>query len=128
MYSAKYSLLKGVTSWRSCSVLRRGCVQRIHLWPLRRDDYSSVLIGAGGTQHSDWSAHVYADGVSTRIDRYPACDEQSIACVQGLAVVSCYKFLLISLEKNNADLNYEIHKVFNGQRMPAETIYSHISS
>ncbi len=33
-------------------------VNRIRLWPLRRDDHSGVLIGAGGTQRSDWPARV----------------------------------------------------------------------
>ncbi len=64
--------------WRSCSGVLRGCVNRIRLWPLRRDDHSGVLIGAGGTQRTDWPARVLANDASTRIDR-----EQSIALVQG---------------------------------------------
>ncbi len=40
-----YSLLNGVTSWRSCPVVPLGCVNRIRLWPLRHDDHSGVLIG-----------------------------------------------------------------------------------
>ncbi len=47
----------------------RDCVRKIRLWPLRRDDHSGVLIGAGGTRRSDWPARVLADGVSPRIDR-----------------------------------------------------------
>ncbi len=31
---------------------------RIRLWPLRRDDSSSILIGAGGIWRSDWPEHV----------------------------------------------------------------------
>ncbi len=37
--------------------------------PIRRDDYSGVLIGPGVTQRSDWPARVLANDVSTRIDR-----------------------------------------------------------
>ncbi len=44
--------------WRLCSGVTRGCVYRIRLWPLRRDDYSGVLIGAGGRRRSDWPARV----------------------------------------------------------------------
>ncbi len=51
----------------------RGCVNRIRLWPLRRDDHSGVLSGAGGTWRSDWPAHVLANDVSARIDRLHAC-------------------------------------------------------
>ncbi len=39
-------------SWRA-----RGYVSKIRLWPLRRDDHSGVLIGAGGARRSDWPAH-----------------------------------------------------------------------
>ncbi len=35
---------------RLCSGVMRGCVNRIQLWPLRRDDYSGVMIG----QHACW--------------------------------------------------------------------------
>ncbi len=51
----------------------RGCVIRIRLWPLRRDDHSGILIGAGGERRFDWPAHVLANDVSTRIDRLHAC-------------------------------------------------------
>ncbi len=47
----------------------RGCVNGIRLWPLRRDDHSDVLIGAGGAQRSDRPARVLANDVSTKIDR-----------------------------------------------------------
>ncbi len=57
------------TRWRSCSGVPRGRVNRIGLWPLRRDDHSGVLIGAGGTWRSDWPARVLATDVSARIDR-----------------------------------------------------------
>ncbi len=69
MYLGKHSLLKDMTRWRSCSVVSRGCVNRIRLWPLRRDDHSGVLIGADVRRRSDWPARVLANGVSTRIDR-----------------------------------------------------------
>ncbi len=69
MYLGKYSLLNGVTSWRSCSGVTRGCVNRIRFRPLRRDDHSGVLIGAGGMQRSDWPAGVLDNDASTRIDR-----------------------------------------------------------
>ncbi len=44
-------------------------VNRIRLWPLRRDDHSSVLIGAGGTRRSDRPERAHAVGVPTRSDR-----------------------------------------------------------
>ncbi len=66
----KYSLLNDITSWRSCSVAPRGWVNRIRLWPLRRDDHSDVLIGAGGIDwRSDWPARMLANDISTRIDQ-----------------------------------------------------------
>ncbi len=58
-----------------------GGVNRIRLWPLKRDDHSGVLIGAGGTRRSDWPARVLANDVSTIIDREFACEERSIARV-----------------------------------------------
>ncbi len=72
MCQVKYSLLNGVTSWRSCSGVPSGCVNRIRLWPLRRDDHSGVLIGAGGTRCSDWPARALANDGSTGIDRQHA--------------------------------------------------------
>ncbi len=66
MYSGKYSLKNEIQRCRSCSVISRGCVNRIRLWPLRRDDNSGVLIGAGGKLRSDWPAHVLANDVSMR--------------------------------------------------------------
>ncbi len=54
----KYGLLNDMKRWRSCSAVPRGCLYSIRLWPLRRDDHSGVLIGAGGERHSDWPAHV----------------------------------------------------------------------
>ncbi len=62
-------VVSNLKSWRSCSVVPRGCVIRIGLWPLRRDDHSGVLIGAGGTRRPDWPARVLANDVSTKIDR-----------------------------------------------------------
>ncbi len=44
--------------WRLCSGMPRGCVNRIRLWPLKRNDHSGVLIGTGGTRRSDWPAGV----------------------------------------------------------------------
>ncbi len=44
----------------------RGCVNRIRLWPLRRDDHSCVLIGAGGPRRSDWPERVKAVDVRAR--------------------------------------------------------------
>ncbi len=69
MYLGKYSLLNDIKRWRSCSGVPRGCLNRIRLWPLRRDYHSGVLIGAGGERRSDWPARVLANDVSTRIDR-----------------------------------------------------------
>ncbi len=65
----KNSFLNGFTSWRLCSVVPRGRVNRICLCPLRLDDHSGVLIGADGMRRSDWPALVFANDVSTRIDR-----------------------------------------------------------
>ncbi len=73
MYQGKQSLLNDVTSWRSCLVVVRGCVNRICTWPLRRDDHSRVLIGAGGKRRSDWPPRVLANYVRTRIDRLHVC-------------------------------------------------------
>ncbi len=50
-------------------------MNRIRLWPLRRDDHSGVLTDAGGTRRSDWPAQVLANDVSTRIDRASIFDE-----------------------------------------------------
>ncbi len=47
------SLLNDISRWCSCSGMPRGSVNRIRIWPLRRDDRSGVLIGAGGTRRSD---------------------------------------------------------------------------
>ncbi len=58
MFSGKYSLLNDINRWRSCSGVPRCYVNRIRLWSLSRDDHSGVLIGAGGTQRSDWPACV----------------------------------------------------------------------
>ncbi len=41
-------------------------MNRIRLWPLRRDDHSGVLIGAGEMRRSDRPARVLANDVSTR--------------------------------------------------------------
>ncbi len=75
MYFGKYSLLNDITRWRSCSGVLSGRVNRIRLWPLRCDEHSGVLIGAGGKRRSDWPAHVLANNVSTRIDRKLAREE-----------------------------------------------------
>ncbi len=54
-------------------------VNKIRLWPLRRDDHSGVLIGAGGERRSNWPAHVLVNDVNTIIARSPARDDRSIA-------------------------------------------------
>ncbi len=41
----------------------------IRLWPLRRDDHSGVLMGAGGMRRSDWPVRVLVNDASTGIDR-----------------------------------------------------------
>ncbi len=66
----------GTARWHSFSGVPRGCVNKIRLWSLRRDDHSGVLIGAGGTRRSDWPARVLANDVSTRTDRLHACREK----------------------------------------------------
>ncbi len=67
--AGKFSLMNEITKWRPCSGVSRGYVNRIHLWPLRRDDHSGVLIGTGGTGRSNWPARVLANDVSVKIDR-----------------------------------------------------------
>ncbi len=42
----------------TCSGVTRDYVPRIRLWPLRRDDLSGAVIGAGGTRRSDWRERV----------------------------------------------------------------------
>ncbi len=69
MYWGKYSVKNEIQKWRSCSGVPSGCVIRIHLRVLRRDDHSGVLIRSGGERRSDWSVHVLANDVSMRIDR-----------------------------------------------------------
>ncbi len=44
-------------------------MNRIRLWPLRRDGHSGVLIGAGGMRRSDWPTRMLATDASRRIDR-----------------------------------------------------------
>ncbi len=69
MYNGNYSRLNDIKNWCSCSDVPRGCVNRILLWPLRRDAHSGVLIGAGGERRSNWPAHLLANDVGMRIDR-----------------------------------------------------------
>ncbi len=65
-------LLNGVTSWRAYSGVTRGCVNRIRLWPLRRDEHSGVLIGAAETWRFDWPARVWSNDISMKIDQLHA--------------------------------------------------------
>ncbi len=77
----------------------RGCVNRIRPWPLRRDDHSGILIGAGGTRRSDWPARVLANGVSTKIDRLHACrDKWQLAATVALSPTSRYMILPMIIE------------------------------
>ncbi len=52
-----------------CSVVTRGCVNRIRIWPPRRDYHSGALIGAGGARRSDWLERVKAVDFRARGDR-----------------------------------------------------------
>ncbi len=73
----------------SYSGVPRGCVNRMRLWPLRRDDHSGVLIGAGGRRRFDWPARVLANDVSTRINRLQACrDKWQLAATSSPPLVS----------------------------------------
>ncbi len=54
----------------------RGRGNKIGFWPLRRDDHSDVLIGAGGRRRSYLPARVLANDVSTRFDRLHTCREK----------------------------------------------------
>ncbi len=67
---------------------------RIRLLPVRHDDSSGVLIGAGGERGSDWPARVLANNVSTRIDLKPAREERSIARVQGQVVARLRNYII----------------------------------
>ncbi len=58
MYWEKYSFLNDITKKCSWSGVPHDSFPRIRLWPLRRDDRSGVLIGAGGTRRSDWPVRV----------------------------------------------------------------------
>ncbi len=78
-----------------CLVVPRDSVNKIRIWPLKRDDHSGILIGVGGTWRSDWPACVFANDVSTRIDRSSVCKERSIARVQGQVAAICYTPLLL---------------------------------
>ncbi len=80
MYSNKYSLLNDIKRWHSCSGVPRGCVNRIRIWPLRRDDHSRVLIGVGGMRRSDWPARVLTNDVITRVNRSRAMSDRLHAC------------------------------------------------
>ncbi len=82
MYKGKHSLLNDIKRQRSC-----GCVNSFRLWLPRRDDHSGALIGAGGERRSDWPAHVLDNDVSTRHDRYWACEERSIARYHTLSLI-----------------------------------------
>ncbi len=57
--AGKYSLKKEIQRWRPSSGVPRGCVIRIRLWPLRRNE----------GRRSDWPAVVVANDVSRKIDR-----------------------------------------------------------
>ncbi len=70
MYCKKYRLLNGGQAWRAAVSIE------FTFWPLRRDDHSGALIGAGGTQRSDWPARVLANDVSMRIDGLYACRDK----------------------------------------------------
>ncbi len=70
--------------------LLRLCREPIRLWPLRRDDHSGDMIGAGGTQRSDWPARMLVNDVidSPRVksNRLHACRDKwhlaaTIACL-----------------------------------------------
>ncbi len=58
MYNENHRLFNGVTSWRLCSGVPHGCVNRICIWPPKREERSSVVTGAGGMQRSDWPERV----------------------------------------------------------------------
>ncbi len=60
--------------WLGDTVMTAGV--HLLLVPLRRDDHSGVLIGAGGMRRSDWPVRVLANDVSTRIDRLHACRDK----------------------------------------------------
>ncbi len=49
----KHNLMSGVGRRCSCSGMTHGCVNRIRLWPPRRDDSSGTLIGAEGIRRCD---------------------------------------------------------------------------
>ncbi len=106
----KNSLLNDILRWRSCSGVPRGYVNRIRLWPLRRDDHSGVLIGAGGERRSDWPARVLTNGVFTRIDRYYSKQNTSLnkdCALSNDLDNSCHKRELYFVKENYEELAIE---------------------
>ncbi len=85
MYEGKYSLLNGVTTWRSWSVVPRGCVNRIRLGPL------GVM-----TTKAFWLA-------STRVGVWCKHEDQSIAhsqrAIDCTRAWTCFSLLLHHHEK-----------------------------
>ncbi len=79
-----YSLERNATSGRACVNVM---YVRIRLWPLWRDDSSRVLIGAAGRSRSDWRRRTVGALIGQSACRLLACacEQQSIARVQGLA-------------------------------------------
>ncbi len=67
-----------IQRWCSCSDVPRGCVNRIRLWPLRRDDHSFVLIGAGGERRYDWPAHAYEKRSIARVQEQVAATDTAV--------------------------------------------------
>ncbi len=69
----------------------RGCVNRIRLWPLRRDYRSGVLIGAGGERRCDWPVHMLANDVSTLLTLYSAFLWPVLKIVLGIVLSNFFK-------------------------------------
>ncbi len=82
--------------WRSGSGVLRDCVNRIRLWPLRRDDHSGVLIGASGQRRSDWPARLLAnDEARESIDSPRAKRDRLHVCKGKWQLATSVPFLFV---------------------------------
>ncbi len=74
--------------WEKSSLLLLTLIKN-HIWSLRRDERSGVLIGTGGARRSDW----------------PVREKRSIARVQGQATAGTQLAATISLPLANQTLS-----------------------
>ncbi len=84
------------------------CV-RIHLWPLRRDDSSRVLIGAAGVWRSDWRRRNVGPLIGQSACRLLAFVREAIdsTCAGALPMRGPYPWLNISISGQSEVANVE---------------------